>query len=94
VERFEPRLLGVCLIGGLLHHKLARVYAESRGVSVNEYANKKLWRCNRIGFPSESATFHIPPNEVVKRVTAHRKPPEERIGRLRHRYAMGILLQA
>jgi putative transposase len=33
--------------------------------------------------------FHIPPNLVVERVTAHRKPPEARSCRLRNQSAVG-----
>jgi hypothetical protein len=33
--------------------------------------------------------YHIPPNLVVELVTAHRKPPEVRICRLRHQSAVG-----
>jgi hypothetical protein len=32
---------------------------------------------------------HIPPNLVVERVTAHRKPPEVRIWRLSHQSRVG-----
>ena len=35
--------------------------------------------------------FHIPPNLVVEHVTAHRKPPEVRIWRLRSQSRVGTL---
>jgi hypothetical protein len=35
--------------------------------------------------------LHIPPNLVVKRVTAHRKPPEVRIWRLRNQSRVGTV---
>jgi hypothetical protein len=35
--------------------------------------------------------FHIPPNLVVERVTAHRKPPEVRIWRLSNQSRVGTV---
>jgi hypothetical protein len=46
-------------------------------------ANAEPWEGDRV--------FHIPPNYVVKRVTAQRKPPEVRICRLRNQSCVGTL---
>jgi hypothetical protein len=43
----------------------------------------------RVAVLSKAWIFHIPPNLVVERVTAHRKPPEVRICRLRNQSAVG-----
>src|SRR5262249_9616610 len=48
-------------------------------------------RTERNGLTDANDILHIPPNFVVKCVTAHRKPPEVRICRLRNQSLVGTL---
>ena len=54
----------------------------NQGLEITEIAQ-------RLGIPK--GTVHIPPDLVVKGITAHRKPPDVRICRLRNQSRVGTV---
>ena len=71
----------------------ARVRARGRVAAPNARGAKwRYWLPGSNGEIIQSfGLFHIPPNLVVKSITAHRKPPDVRICRLRNQSRVGTV---
>jgi hypothetical protein len=49
------------------------------------------WELKHLGMQTKPRKIHIPPNSVVRGITAHRKPPDVRICRLRNQSRVGTV---
>jgi hypothetical protein len=87
VLRLALRLCPVCLAG-------CQGWRGQVRLTATEYAWHPWWEAAQtLGYTTliPPAMLHIPPNLVVRSITAHRKPPEVRICRLRNQSRVGTV---
>src|SRR5215831_15234267 len=86
ITGFVPQLQVFLPLSGSLRCEKPNSLLHVRAIcSLHQYGSL----ANMVYVIDKGGKIHIPPHFVVERVTAHRKPPEVRICRLRNQSAVG-----
>jgi hypothetical protein len=99
LDRLEVIAEGPVIFGGLSgylrEYRFVINNITAKQLQFHVLAGPKIYTFTYTDLPDrpvlDRRIFHIPPNLVVEHVTAHRKPPEVRIWRLRNQSRVGTL---